>query len=353
MKEFWSKRIYNQQAYTAGEQPKDKKYIKLNTNENPYPPSPKVKEAIMAALNDLRLYPDPNCTEIIEAVSEVYGVSTEKIFAGNGSDEILAMSFLAFYDPGRPVTFPDITYTFYPVYSELYGLSYNLIPLNEDFTVPVERLFRSPGGVVLANPNAPTGIALKLYDIERIVSENPDFTVIIDEAYVEYETQSAVSLIDKYANLLVVRTSSKSYSLAGLRVGWAIGNENLINALNVVKNSFNSYTLGRPALAGGAAGIRDREYFEMCRKKVIFTRRKTAESMQELGFELTPSSANFLFAEHPKINAETLFHALRERGILVRYFNKPRIGNRLRISVGTDYQMSVMVEQLSDILRHY
>jgi histidinol-phosphate aminotransferase len=353
MKEFWSKRIENLQPYTAGEQPKDKKYVKLNTNENPYPPSRKVTEAIISSLNDLRLYPDPDCTEIIEAVSEVYGISARKIFAGNGSDEILAMCFLAFFDPGKPVTFPDITYTFYPVYCGLYGLDYRLVPLNDDFTVPVRQLFQTPGGVVIANPNAPTGIALELSDIERIVSENPDSVVIIDEAYVEFGTQSAVSLIDKYPNLLIVRTSSKSYSLAGLRVGWAMGNEDLINALNVVKNSFNSYTLGRPAIAGGAAGIRDREYFELCRKKIIATRDKTAASIRNLGFDLTPSSTNFLFAEHPDISAETLFYELKKRGILVRYFNKPRISNRLRISVGTEEQMDYVVGQLADILRKY
>ncbi len=350
MKQYWSKRIQNQNAYTAGEQPKDKKYIKLNTNESPYPPSPEVLRAIVSSLDELRLYPDPNYTDLIEAVSEVYGVSGEQVFAGNGSDEILAMCFLAFFDPGRPILFPDITYTFYPVYADLYGLDYSLVSLNDDFTVPVEKLYGSQGGVVLANPNAPTGIALELEDVERIVASNPETVVIVDEAYVEFGVRSAVSLIDRYPNLLVVRTSSKSYALAGLRVGWAMGSVNLISALNVVKNSFNSYTLGRPAIAGGAAGIRDRDYFEKCRSRIVATREHTAAELRALGFQLTDSSTNFLFAEHPEINAETLFHALKQRGILVRFFKIPRISNRLRISIGTPEDMAYVVAQIKEIL---
>lgn len=349
VKKYWSSRIANQQAYVAGEQPKDKKYIKLNTNENPYPPSPKVIEAIRSSLGDLRLYPDPDCTELVKAIGEIYDIGELNIFPGNGSDEILAMAFLAFFEPGKTLLFPDITYTFYSVYANLYGLDYLTVPVNDDLTIPVGELFGSPGGVVLANPNAPTGIALGLKDVESIVANNPDNVVIVDEAYVDFGADSAVTLIDRYPNLLVVQTGSKAYSLAGLRVGWAMGSENLINALKVVKNSFNSYNLGRPAIAGGAAALRDRKYFEQCRDKIVATRDKAVESLRELGFDVTDTCTNFLFAEHSSVNAETIFKSLREKGVLVRYFNIPKVDNRLRITIGTEEDMNNTIDRLKEI----
>lgn len=351
MKEYWSGRIKNQQAYVFGEQPKDKKYIKLNTNENPYPPSPRVIEAIEASLGELRLYPDPECSELVSAISQLFGIEGKNIFCGNGSDEILAMAFPAFFEPGKHILFPDITYTFYPVYADYYGLDYKTIPVEDDFTIPYKKLYNSPGGVVLANPNAPTGIALPPDKVESIIQNNSGNVVIVDEAYVDFGGRSAVSLIDKYPNLLVVRTGSKSYSLAGLRVGWAMGNENLIAALNVVKNSFNSYTLGRPAIAGGAAALRDSEYFKICTDRVIKTRQEVAKALGEMGFDVTASCTNFLFVRHEKAGAEIIFKALREEGILVRYFKKPRISEWLRISVGTDEDMQIVVEKLKKILR--
>lgn len=351
MKKYWSSRIKNQQPYVFGEQPKDKKYIKLNTNENPYPPSPRVFEAIQASLEELRLYPDPACSELVSAISQLFGIGEKNIFCGNGSDEILAMAFPAFFEPGRPILFPDITYTFYPVYADFYGLDCRTVPVEADFTIPYKKLFNSPGGVVLANPNAPTGISLEPDMVESIIKNNPDNVVIVDEAYVDFGGRSAVSLIDRYPNLLVVRTTSKSYSLAGLRVGWAMGNENLIAALNVVKNSFNSYTLGRPAIAGGAAALRDRQYFKTCIDKVIKTRQETAKALKGLGFNITPSCTNFLFVSHEKAGAEHIFKRLREEGILVRYFKKPRIDNWLRITIGTEEDMKAVVKKLEEILR--
>ena len=342
MKELWSPRIRGLEAYVPGEQPKDKRYIKLNTNENPYPPSPQALAAMREAVcADLRLYPDPECSALIAALSRRYGLPPERLFVGNGSDEVLAMAFAAFFDPaGLPVRFADIGYSFYPVYAAFYGIPCETVPLREDFTVPVEP-FCAPGagGVVLANPNAPTSVALPLAEVERIVAANPGAVVIIDEAYVDFGAESAVGLIDRYPNLLVVRTTSKSCSLAGLRVGWAMGSEELIAALNVVKNSFNSYTLDRIAIAGAAAAIGDAAYFDDCCRRVIATRERSVRELEALGFTVLPSSANFLFAAPGRIGAETLFRRLREEGVLVRYFKKPRIDGYLRISVGTDEEM--------------
>ncbi len=344
MKELWSPRIRGLEAYVPGEQPKDRRYIKLNTNENPYPPSPKAIEAMREAVSaDLRLYPDPECTALLSALSRRYGVPAERIFTGNGSDEVLAMAFAAFFDPaGLPIRFADISYSFYPVYAAFYGLPYEAVPLREDFTVPAEGFCMPNGGVVLANPNAPTAMALPLSEVERIVAANPGSVVIVDEAYVDFGGESALSLLDRYPNLLVVRTTSKSYSLAGLRVGWAMGNEELIAALNTVKNSFNSYTLDRIAIAGAAAAIEDRAYFEACCQKVIATRERSVRELTALGFTCLPSSANFIFAAPQRIGAEELFRRLRAEGVLVRYFKKPRIDGFLRISVGTDEEMDAL-----------
>lgn len=351
MKEFWSERIKNLEPYVPGEQPKDKKYIKLNTNENPYPPSPAAMEAMRSADSaDMRLYPDPESGEFIKAAAKVFGLNEDQIFAGNGSDEVLSMCFPAFFGGDKPVLFPDISYSFYPVYAELYAVGYETVPLNEDFTINVEGFLRPNGGVVIANPNAPTSIALPLADIERIIAGNPESLVIVDEAYVDFGGESALPLIDKYPNLLVVRTCSKSYSLAGLRVGWAMGSANLIAALNAVKNSINSYTLDRSAIVGGAAALLDRDYFEKCRSKLIATRERCATELRALGFDVLPSSANFLFARPSGISAEELFKKLRENGVLVRYFKKPRISDRLRISVGTDEETDALIAAIKKIL---
>ena len=351
MKKFWSKRIQELEAYVPGEQPRDRKYIKLNTNENPYPPSPKAIEAMESAMGEaMRLYPDPECTAVVESIAECFGLEKEQVFVGNGSDEVLAMCFPAFFDTDKTILFPDITYSFYPVYADLYQVPYETVALNEDFTVPVDEMMKPNGGVIIANPNAPTGIALPLEEIERIVAGNPDSVVIIDEAYVDFGGVSALPLINKYPNVLIVRTTSKSYSLAGLRVGWAMGDKGLISALNTVKNSINSYTLDRIAIAGGAAAIADREYFKSCCDKVIATRQRSIAALTELGFNCLPSATNFIFAEPAKISAGELFTKLRQRGILVRYFKKPRIDRFLRISVGTDEEMDALIAAIKEII---
>jgi histidinol-phosphate aminotransferase len=355
MKEFWSKRIKNLVPYVAGEQPKDKKYIKLNTNENPYPPSPKVMEAIRHIEQsdrgsglELRLYPDTECTDMKKAVCEVYGLSENMVFTGNGSDEVLALCFLAFFDEVSGVCFADISYSFYPVYASIFGVKNEVIPLNGDFTLPVEKFLGRNMGVLLANPNAPTGLAVGLSDIERIVSSNKSL-VIVDEAYVDFGGESAVALLDKYPNLLIIRTLSKSCSLAGLRLSWAAGNPNLIAALETVKNSFNSYTVDRIAQAAGAAAIRDYAYMRENADRVIATRERTAARLRELGFGVLDSKANFLFAEHDR--AEELFKGLKERGVLVRWFNKPRINRFLRISIGTDEEMDRVLEVIRELVK--
>ena len=355
MKEYWSNRIRNLVPYVAGEQPKDKKYIKLNTNENPYPPSPKVMEAIkhIEQLDkgsglELRLYPDTECTDMKKAVCEVYGLSENMVFTGNGSDEVLALCFLAFFDEVSGVCYADISYSFYPVYADMFGVKHEVIPLNEDFTLPVDKFIGKDIGVLLANPNAPTGLAIGLSDIERIVSSNKAL-VIVDEAYVDFGGESAVSLINKYPNLLVIRTLSKSCSLAGMRLSWAAGNPNLIGALETVKNSFNSYTVDRIAQAAGAAAIRDYSYMRENADRVIATRERTAKGLRKLGFYVLESWANFLFASHDR--AEEIFKGLRDKGVLVRWFNKPRINKFLRISIGTDADMDSVLEVISELVK--
>lgn len=351
MKEMWSSDLLDMKPYVPGEQPKDRRYIKLNTNENPYPPSPKAIEAIIAAANaDLRLYPDGECGDLVAAISEFTGLPASRIFAGNGSDEVLALAFRAFFASGAKARTPDVGYSFYPVYAALFGTNIEYVPVNEDYTVPVEAFIDTPGGVVLANPNAPTAAALPLADIERIVAGNPGRLVLIDEAYVDFGAESAVSLIEKYDNLLIVRTMSKAHSLAGIRAGWAMGCENIIAALNTVKNCVNSYTVDRIAQAGAAAALRDREYFESTRRRVIATRERSAAALRALGFDMTDSKANFLFVRHPDFPAKELFMKLRERGILVRYFDLPRVSDRLRISIGTDGDMETLVAAVADII---
>ena len=350
MKEFWSSRIRQLTPYTPGEQPKNRTFIKLNTNENPYPPSPKAIAAIQVAAGErLRLYPDPEAAELVQALSRQYGLPENQIFVGNGSDEVLAFAFQAFFDPGSTIVFPDITYSFYPVYANMFGIGYRTIPLNEDFTVPTDAFFAGNDGVVIANPNAPTGIELGQDGIRAILEHNPHVAVIVDEAYVDFGGTSALPLIAEYPNLLVVQTTSKSRALAGLRVGFAFGNPNLIAAMNCVKNSINSYTLDRLAIAGAAAAVEDRAYFDAQRQKVMDTRARVSHQLTQLGFTVLPSKSNFIFASHPSVPAKTLFAHLREEGILVRYFDLPRIDNFLRISIGADHDMEALVSALEKL----
>lgn len=352
MKRFWSDRIRDLVPYTPGEQPKDRVFIKLNTNENPYPPSDKVLQAIAQASGDaLRLYPDPEATALREAIAEYHGLATEQVFCGNGSDEVLGLCFYAFFAPGKPVVFPDITYSFYPVYTKLFGLDWNEIPLNEDFTLPVEKFLGGNGGAVICNPNAPTGRALPLNEIRRILDANPDVVVIVDEAYADFGAKSAVELIDQYPNLVVVCTMSKSRSLAGMRVGYALGNADLIAAINCVKNSFNSYPLDRLALAAGEAAIRDVNYFETTCRRIMDTRQRTTQQLRDMGFTVHESCANFIFITHPDKSGQELQQGLRDRGVLVRWFNKPRISQYLRVSIGTEEEMAAMCAACRDILK--
>ena len=351
MKEFWSRRIRDAVPYTPGEQPIDRQFIKLNTNECPYPPSPKVLAAIQEAANDrLRLYPDPECSELRQAIAKREGIRPEQVFCGNGSDEILAFAFQAFFDPGREVVFPQITYSFYPVYADFFGLSRREVPMNPDFSDPIDLLCGNNGGVVLANPNAPTGIAVGLDAVEKILRANPDVVVIVDEAYIDFGAQSAAGLIDKHPNLLVIQTASKSRALAGLRVGWAMGNENLIAALRCVRDSINSYTVDRLAQAGATAAIGDEEYFQTTRQKVIATREWAAQALKEKGFAALPSQANFLFVHHPAHSGRKLLAGLRERGILVRWWDKSEIENWLRVSIGTQEEMEALVKALDELI---
>ena len=349
MKEFWSGRIRDMIPYTPGEQPRDRKFIKLNTNENPYPPSEQAIKAMREAVGaDLRLYPDPECTQLRAAAADCWGVKPEQVFCGNGSDEILAFCFQAFFDPGRPVVFPKITYSFYPVYTDYFGLDRREVPMNPDFSDPVELLCGNNGGVVLANPNAPTGIAVGLDVVEKLLQANPDVVVIVDEAYVDFGAHSAVGLIDRYPNLLVAQTLSKSRSLAGLRVGFALGQENLIAALRCVRDSINSYTVDRVAQAGAAAALADRAYFDQTRQKVMNTRAWTARELEKLNFTVCPSQSNFIFARHPERPGKEIFDHLRQEGILVRRWDIPEIRDWLRISIGTDEEMQALISVLAE-----
>ncbi|MCD9021850.1 histidinol-phosphate transaminase [Cohnella silvisoli] len=351
MSKYWSELTASLVPYVPGEQPKDKRYIKLNTNESPYPPSPAVIAAIKSAANeDLRLYPDPTCEKLRQALAKYYGLTSDHIFVGNGSDEILAFAFPAFFSPEKPILFPDVTYTFYPVYTKLYGLTYETIPVDEQFNIEAEQYRRPNGGIVIPNPNAPTTRYLPVDDLRVILEANPDHVVIVDEAYVDFGGESAVSCIPEFPNILVVQTLSKSRSLAGLRVGMAMGHPDLIEGLNRIKNSFNSYTLDRLAIAGAVAAIEDQDYFMETTRKIMATRDRTIEILQPLGFQIVPSKANFIFISHPRQSAQSLFSELKVRGILVRYFNQPRIDQYLRVSIGTDEEMDYFVSVLREIL---
>lgn len=351
MKKFWSSRIRDAVPYTPGEQPKDRVFIKLNTNECPYPPSPAVIRAIQAAANEsLRLYPDPECLVLRQAIARREGLKPEQVFCSNGSDEVLAFAFQAFFDPGREVVFPRITYSFYPVYTNYFGLTCRQVPMDPDFSVQPELLCGQNGGVVLCNPNAPTGLAVGLDAVEKLLQANPDVVVIVDEAYVDFGADSAVPLIDRYPNLLVIQTASKSRALAGLRVGWAMGNEDLIRGLCCVRDSINSYTVDRLAMAGAVAAIEDEEYFQSIRHKVMKTREQAKKSLKDIGFTVLDSKANFLFVSHPKCKGRALLDGLRAKGVLVRWWSDPLIEDWLRITVGTDQEMTALTEALKQLI---
>ena len=352
MSQYWSKLVHGLTPYVPGEQPKLQKLIKLNTNENPYPPSPKVLEAIADATSaDLRLYPDPGSDRLREVIAAYYDVTPQQVFVGNSSDEVLAHTFQALLKQDQPLLFPDITYSFYPVYCGLYDIRYQTVPLNEQFQIHTDDYQQANGGIIFPNPNAPTGCVLTLTQIEQLLQQHPASVVVVDEAYVDFGAETAISLVNRYPNLLVVQTLSKSRSLAGLRVGLAVGHADLIEALNRVKNSFNSYPLDRLASAGAIAAFEDQAYFEKTCAAVIHSRNTLTQGLQTLGFEVLPSSANFVFARHPAHDAATLALGLREQQIIVRHFRLPRIEQFLRISVGTDAECAALLEGLARLLK--
>lgn len=351
MNRFWSPLVARLSPYVPGEQPKIANLTKLNTNEHPYGPSPKVLEAIAAEVGEgLRLYPDPDASILKKAIADYHGLNTAQVFVGNGSDEVLAFVFQAFFQHDLPILFPDVTYSFYPVYCGLYDIAYHSIPLAEDFSLRLEDYFKPNGGIIFPNPNAPTGRALQLSAIEALLQANTQSVVVVDEAYVDFGAQSAISLVNRYPNLLVTQTLSKSRALAGLRVGFAVGHPELIEALIRVKDSFNSYPLDRLAIAGATASFADEAYFQAMRQKVMDSREALVAEMSTLGFETVPSAANFIFTRHPAHDAAMLAAGLREQGVVVRHFNKPRIEQYLRITIGTDAQNARLLAALRTIL---
>ena len=347
----WERNIRKVVPYTPGEQPNQPDMIKLNTNENPYPPAPKVQQVLKEMdAGDLRLYPDPSAGALVKAIADYYGLNEDQVFVGVGSDDVLAMSFLTFFNGEKPVLFPDITYSFYDVWAELFRIPYERPALDDSFHIKKEDYFKENGGIIFPNPNAPTGVELPLQDIEEILKANPGSVVIVDEAYIDFGAHSALPLISKYDNLLVVQTFSKSRSMAGMRIGFACGNPVLIKYLNDVKYSFNSYTLNRTSLAAGVAAIGDRDYFEDTCQKIMDTREWTQKELTVLGFTFQDSKANFIFASHKTCPAKQIFEALRAKHIYVRYFAKPRIDNYLRITIGTREEMEQLIRFLKDYL---
>lgn len=337
--------------YVPGEQPQSENIIKLNANENPYPPAPGVQQALRDFdASRLALYPDANGKAFKAALAGRFGLKPSQVFLGNGSDDVLALAFQSFFCSGEPILYPDITYSFYPVWCDLFRIPYETVPLDENFCVNVRDYDRPNGGVVLPNPNAPTGRGVSLDFLEDLLQHNADCVVIIDEAYVDFGAQSAVPLLSKYENLLIVQTMSKSRSLAGLRIGYALGSETLIATLEAVKNSYNSYTMDAVALAAGEAAVADEAYFQDTCRKVIATRERAAEELRKLGFAVSPSLTNFLFVTHPKKEAPVIFEYLRQKNIFIRYFKLPRIENFLRITVGTDAQTDRLIEALRTFL---
>ncbi len=347
MSKFWSPFVKDLVPYVPGEQPKVANLVKLNTNENPYGPSPKAIEAMRAELSDaLRLYPDPNSDLLKQAVADYYGVQTNQVFLGNGSDEVLAHIFHGLFQHDQPLLFPDISYSFYPVYCGLYGISFEAVPLDDQFQIRAQDYAKPNAGIIFPNPNAPTGCLLPLEAVEQIVKASPDSVVVVDEAYVDFGGETAIKLVDRYPNLLVTQTVSKSRSLAGLRVGLAVGHPDLIEALERIKNSFNSYPIDRIAVAGAAAAFADTAYFEDTCAKVIASREKLVEGLRQRGFDVLPSAANFIFARHPEQDAAGIAARLREKGVIVRHFKQERIAQFLRISIGTPEQNQALLDAL-------
>ena len=351
MSKFWSPFVKDLVPYVPGEQPKLAKLVKLNTNENPYGPSPKAIAAMQAELGDsLRLYPDPNSDRLKQAVADYYGVQPAQVFVGNGSDEVLAHAFHGLFQHGKPLLFPDVTYSFYPVYCGLYGIPYEALALDEQFQIRPEDYARPNGGIIFPNPNAPTGCLLPLEAVERLLQASPDSVVVVDEAYIDFGGETAIKLVDRYPNLLVTQTLSKSRSLAGLRVGIAVGHPDLIEALERIKNSFNSYPLDRMAIVGAAAAFEDEAYFRATCQLVIDSREQLVAALSGLGFEVLPSAANFVFARHPQRDAGELAAALREYGVIVRHFKQQRIAQFLRITIGNPEQNQALLDALGQVL---
>ena len=347
----WEEYVRTVEPYVPGEQPNQPDMIKLNTNENPYPPAPGVVEALKNFDTDkLRLYPEPTCKVLVDAIADYYGIRSSQVFTGVGSDDVLAMISMTFFNSKKPILFPDITYSFYDVWANMLRIPYETKALDDDFQIRKEDYYGENGGVVFPNPNAPTGILMPLSEIEDIIAHNRDVIVVVDEAYIDFGGESALPLIEKYDNLLVVQTFSKSRSLAGMRLGFAMGNEKLIRYINDVKYSFNSYTLNQTALVLGVQAIRDREYFEETCAKVIATREWTKCELKKLGFSFGDSMSNFIFATHERVPAKEIFEVLREHNIFVRYFSKPRISNYLRISIGTQQEMERLTAFLAVFL---
>lgn len=347
----WEKNIRQVVPYTPGEQPQ-RPVIKLNTNENPYPPAPKVKTASQGLDTDcLRLYPDPDCSVLCKEIADYYHVGQENVFVGVGSDDVLSVAFLTFFNSDKPILFPDITYSFYSVWADVYRIPYEKVPVDEKFQIHAKDYYKENGGVIFANPNAPTAIYAPLSVVEDILQHNQDVIVIVDEAYIDFGGESALSLIDKYENLLVVQTFSKSRSMAGMRIGYAIGNPALIQAMNNVKFSINSYTMNQNALKVGIEAVRDKAYFESVLEKIVATREYTKERLETLGFEMTDSKTNFLFATHKQIPAKEIFEKLKEKDIFVRYFSSARIDNYLRITIGTQEEMEQFLKEIEEIVK--
>lgn len=348
----WEKNVRKVTPYTPGEQPDQSDMIKLNTNENPYPPAPGViKRLHQLEAEPLRLYPDPTAGILVQELADYYGLEKEQVFVGVGSDDVLAMAFLTFFNSSKPILFPDITYSFYDVWANLFGIPFQRPALNEDFEIVPQDYMKENGGIIFPNPNAPTGVEMPMEQVEEIVRANQDVVVIVDEAYVDFGAESALPLIRKYDNLLVVQTFSKSRSMAGMRIGYAMGDRKLIAYLNDVKYSFNSYTMNRTALELGVEAVKDEAYFRDVLQKIKDTREWTKEQLKELGFTFQDSKSNFIFASHQSCPAKKIFQALREQHIYVRYFDSPRIDNYLRISIGTREEMESLIRFLREYLK--
>lgn len=348
----WEANIRKVVPYVPGDQPKGDRLIKLNTNENPYPPAPGVVKALREMDYDrFRKYPDPTASSLVHSLAEYYRVGDDQVFVGVGSDDVIAMAFLTFFNSEKPILFPDVSYSFYKVWADLFRIPYETPALDESFCIRKEDYYRENGGIIFPNPNAPTGLLLSLDDVEDIIRHNQDVIVVVDEAYIDFGGTSALKLLPEYENLLVVQTFSKARSMAGMRIGYAIGNPDLIRALNDVKYSYNSYTMNMPSLELGVEAVKDAEYFEATLKKIVDTRERSKARLRELGFSFPDSKSNFIFASHERVPAEQIFEALRKEQIYVRYFKQPRLDNHLRITVGTDEEMDALFAFLERYLK--